>query len=60
MTDKLTPVQIAKEQGVTPVTVRSWIRSGKLPAYRVGGRIFVKRVDLDAFLKQPVYPPKPT
>lgn len=54
--DKLTPVEVAEEIGVTPVTVRNWIKTGKLPGMRVGGRLFIRRDDLDRFLSGPVYP----
>jgi excisionase family DNA binding protein len=32
-------------------TIRSWIRSGKLPAYRPGRTYLVKREDLEKFLQ---------
>jgi excisionase family DNA binding protein len=32
-------------------TIRSWIRSGRLPAYKPGKVYLVKREDLDKFLK---------
>lgn len=36
-------------------TLRSWIRTGKLRAYKVGSRVLLKREDLEALLK-PRYP----
>jgi len=33
-------------------TIRSWIRSGKLPAYRPGRTYLVKREDLEKFLRE--------
>ncbi len=40
-----------------PNTVRSWVRSGLLPAHRVGPRdIRIRRADLDAVLNRPVEP----
>lgn len=56
MQEKLTAVQIASEMGVTPVTVRSWIRSGRLQGFRIGGRIYVWRSELERFLNAPAYP----
>lgn len=32
-------------------TIRSWIRSGRLPAYKPGKVYLVKREDLEKFLK---------
>ena len=33
-------------------TIRSWIRSGKLPAYKPGRTYLVKREDLEKFLRE--------
>lgn len=33
-------------------TVRHWINSGRLPSYKPGRRVLVKRSDLDVFLEQ--------
>jgi excisionase family DNA binding protein len=33
-------------------TIRSWIRSKRLPAYRPGRTYLVKREDLEKFLKE--------
>lgn len=33
-------------------TIRSWIRSGKLPAYRPGRTYLVKREDFEKFIKE--------
>jgi acetyl-CoA/propionyl-CoA carboxylase, biotin carboxylase, biotin carboxyl carrier protein len=37
-TEDLTPRQVAERLGVTVRTVQRWIRSGQLPAHRVGAR----------------------
>ena len=42
---------IAKELGVHPDTVRSWIRERKLQATKLGRDYRIRRVDLDKFLK---------
>ena len=33
-------------------TIRSWIRSGKLPAYKPGRTYLVKREDLEKFIRE--------
>ena len=43
-----TPPQVAKARGVTTKTVYDWIRSGKLVAYRIGGRYHILQADFDA------------
>ncbi len=49
----LTVEDIYEELGRTvPLdTIRSWIRTKRLPAYRPGKAYLVKREDLDKFLK---------
>jgi acetyl-CoA/propionyl-CoA carboxylase biotin carboxyl carrier protein len=44
--DALTPRQVADQLGVTVRTVQRWIRDGRLPAERVGGRMRVSRSSL--------------
>jgi excisionase family DNA binding protein len=40
-----------------PNTIRTWVRTGLLPAYRTGPRdIRIRRDDLDAALNRPVTP----
>jgi excisionase family DNA binding protein len=36
---------------ISPWTLRSWIRLGKLRSYKAGSRVILKREDLEAFLK---------
>jgi len=39
---------------ISPWTLRSWIRLGKLPAYKIGGRggrVIIKRSDLEALVR---------
>lgn len=44
----LTTEQAAAELQLTPRGVRRMISDGRLPAYRVGGRVLrIRRVDLD-------------
>ena len=49
----MTTTQVAKLLGVAQRTVVKWCKSGKLKAYRPGGRNFiVKAEDLDEFLER--------
>ena len=56
--DLLSPEQAAAELGVHIQTLRSYIRRGKLAAYRMAGErvIRIRRDDLAALLAQPVEP----
>jgi excisionase family DNA binding protein len=40
--------QAAQERGVTPMTIFLWIRSGLLPAHRLGRAYIISRADLAA------------
>ncbi len=51
-TEWLSVEDIAKELNVPVDTVRAWIRSKKLVAYRPGREYRVKRADLDKFLEE--------
>ena len=44
----LTVPEAARRVGRNPETVRRWIRSGRLPAERVGTQHLVREEDLDA------------
>jgi len=44
----LTVPEAAKRVGRDPETVRRWIRSGKLPARKVGTQHVIEEADLDA------------
>ena len=50
---RVTPPVLAEEWCISADKVHSWIRSGKLPAYNLGGDIrprwFIKRKDADEF-----------
>jgi excisionase family DNA binding protein len=52
MTQWLSVEDIAKELNVPPDTVRFWIRSKRLMAYKPGKEYRVKREDLDKFLEE--------
>ncbi|MFQ5932972.1 MAG: helix-turn-helix domain-containing protein [Nitrospiraceae bacterium] len=40
----------AERLGVSPHTVRAWIRQGRLPYYKLGRRLVVGAEDVEAFL----------
>jgi excisionase family DNA binding protein len=50
MTEELSPREAAARIGTTPRTIQRWIEAGRLPARRVGGRLRVASVALDAFV----------
>ena len=49
--DWLTVDEIAKDLKVTIETVRNWIKSKQLTAYKVGRDYRIKRSDYDVFLQ---------
>ncbi len=51
-TEWLSVEKIAEELDVPIDTVRAWIRTKKLPAYRPGREYRVKREDLNHFLEE--------
>jgi excisionase family DNA binding protein len=51
-TEWLSVEQIAKELGLTEETIRTYIRSRQLTAYRVGNTYRIKREDLNKFLEK--------
>jgi excisionase family DNA binding protein len=51
VSDQYSAAQVAQRLGVTPYTVRKWIREGKLPATKLGYKtVRVSSADLEAFL----------
>lgn len=51
-TQWLSVEDIANELGVKITTVRAWIRSKQLIAYKFGNTYRIKREDYDKFLKE--------
>jgi excisionase family DNA binding protein len=52
-TKVLTTFQAADYCNVSPFTIRNWVESGKLPAYKTpGGHRRIRKDDLDGFLKK--------
>lgn len=61
MGDKLTPVQVARLIGVSPDTVRKWIRQGKLKAEKKGDRYWIDPEQISSISRAspeqiPIYP----
>ena len=48
----LTRRQLSELLSVDLATLHRWSKSGKLPAYRLGGRIYFKESDLDSQMKR--------
>jgi len=48
----LTIREVAAELGVSEKTIRRWIKTGDLPAWRRGQVLRVSRTALDAFLRE--------
>ena len=46
----LTVAVAARRLGVSPFTVRSWLRQRRIPFFRLGRRIVIHAVDIDHFL----------
>lgn len=43
MPEYFTPAEVAKKLGTTEVSVRRWITQGKLPGFKIGGRVFIPK-----------------
>ena len=50
--DKVSLILAAMILGISPFTLRSWIRERRIPFYRCGRRIIFSRRDLEAFLSR--------
>ena len=50
MSDKVSVAEGAGEIGVAVVTLRKWLRDGRLPYFRVGRRVVLSRADIREFL----------
>lgn len=48
---RLSVRQAAPFLGVSPFTVRAWLRQRRIPFYRCGRRIVLDRADLERFLR---------
>ncbi len=48
----LTPEQVADRMNLSVLTVRAWLRSGRLPGVKPGGRIWrVRETELDEYIR---------
>lgn len=54
---KLSLMEAAPLMGVSPHTLRAWVRRRKVPFYRCGRRIVFSQTDLDLFLEGCRVPP---
>lgn len=43
MSDYFTPAEVAAKLGVSEVSVRRYVKSGKIPGFKVGGSIRIPR-----------------
>ena len=50
--EKLSIKDVSIELGVAELTVHNYIKKGYLPAFKIGRRVFIQRVDLDEALKE--------
>ena len=48
--DTLTVMEVARQYGVNPETVRRWAREDKVPAKRVGNMLFFQARDVEALI----------
>ena len=48
----LTPEQVAERLSLSVLTVRAWLRSGRLPGVKPGGRVWrVREYELDEYIR---------
>jgi excisionase family DNA binding protein len=59
-TETLSIDAVALRFGVSPWTVRTWIRMGRVPHYKVGRRVLISAADIEKLLAQSYKPvPRP-
>jgi len=49
--------QVAEQLSVSPLTVRKWVKTGKVPIVRLGRAIRVREEDLHALMRVGYEPP---
>jgi excisionase family DNA binding protein len=52
----ITVPEAAKRIGKDPETIRRWIRSGRLPAHKVGTQHVIEETDLDGLIEDEELP----
>jgi excisionase family DNA binding protein len=50
--DFLTVYEVSRHLKISPNTVRRLVKTGKLPYYRVGNQIRIKKADLEKFRQE--------
>jgi len=58
----LTPEQAAERLSISPLTVKDWLRSGKLPVTKVGdkGLLRIRERDLNDYIRDAAAKSRPT
>lgn len=51
MPDPVTPAQLPDYLPQSRRTIDRWIHEGTLPAFRIGGRVLIRKADVIAMLK---------
>ena len=51
----LTIDDVAEFLQVNPMTIYSWVRDGKIPAFKIGKVLRFKKSEIDAWLKKKKY-----
>ena len=54
--NRLTVAEAAEFLRLRPSTVRDWILRRKIPHVKLGGRVFVRRVDLESLISSSLVP----
>ena len=49
--EKLSLLQAAPVLGVSPYTIRSWVRERRIPFFRCGRRLVFSRAELESWLQ---------
>jgi excisionase family DNA binding protein len=52
MPDTLTPAQLVQYLPQSRRTIDRWIAEGTLPAYRLGGRVLLRKADVIALVRR--------
>ena len=49
----LRPEEVAERLGISPITAKAWLRTGKLPGVKVGerGLLRMREADINAYIR---------